>query len=300
MSGPAGFNRVVIVGVGLIGGSLARALKDRGLAGEIAGLDLDLQNLRQALDAGVVDMACRTPEEVGDADLLVVATPVTCITQVVAELLPHCPPGAVITDVGSVKAPVVRAVEEILPEDRCFVGGHPVSGTERAGVLASFAELFEGRRVILTPTERTSEEALERVAGMWRGVGAHVIFMDLDKHDMIMAAISHLPHLVAYALVNTIWGMDDYGENLLNYAAGGFTDFTRIASSNPVMWRDICLANREAVLEVIERYEKMLMRLKEYVNQGKGSELYREFALSKLARDAALERIAAGAPEKAD
>ena len=288
MDNPLHIPVVAIVGVGLIGGSLALALKEAGVAGHILGFDLDAHNLAQALQLRVIDHACTGPEELFAADLIFLATPVLAMPAALAAIAPHLKPGAILTDGGSVKGAVISALEPLLPPNLRYVPGHPISGTERSGATAAFATLYRGKRCILTPTERTDPQALALVTALWQAVGSEVMLMDAEKHDRILAAISHLPHMVAYALVNAVGAYDRYEENILLYSAGGFRDFTRIASSDPTMWRDIALSNRDALLEMIERFEADLSQLKEAIRTADAPALHSYFLRSKLNRDAIL------------
>jgi prephenate dehydrogenase len=281
--------KLAVVGVGLIGGSLALALKAAGAVGEVIGIGRGLANLEKALELGVVDRITRDMAEgVAEADLVFLATPVMTLPQVAAEVLSHMKQGAVLTDGGSVKEAVVGAIEPLLPEGVHFVPGHPIAGTEKSGAEAAFASLYQGRRCILTPTEKTAPGALDLVRQAWEAAGSEVVLMPVDKHDRILAAISHLPHMVAYSLVNAVGSYDRYEENILEYSAGGFRDFTRIASSDPVMWRDIALTNREALLEMMDHFETFFAELKEDIRSGDGSRLFDFFLRSKRSRDAIL------------
>ncbi len=281
--------RLAVIGVGLIGGSLALALKEAGAVGEVVGIGRGQANLDKALELGVVDRVTRAPAEgVAGADLVFLATPVLSLAQVAAAVAPHLKEGAVLTDGGSVKGAVAEAVEPLLPKGVHFVPGHPIAGTEKSGAEAAFATLYRKRRCILTPTPRTDPAALELVRRVWETAGSEVVLMDVEKHDRVLAAISHLPHMVAYSLVNAVGSYDRYEENILEYSAGGFRDFTRIASSDPDMWRDIALTNSEAVLEMMERFETFFAELKEDVRRGDASRLFEFFQRSKEMRDAIL------------
>ena len=288
MNNPLHIPTVAIVGVGLIGGSLALALKEAGVTSRILGFDLDRENLAQALHLGVIDHACSGPEELLAADLIFLATPVLAMPAALTVISPHLKPGAILTDGGSVKGAVIAALEPLLPSGLHYVPGHPISGTERSGATAAFASLFRGKRCILTPTAQTDPQALALVTALWQAVGSEVMIMDAEKHDRILAAISHLPHMVAYALVNAVGSYDRYEENILLYSAGGFRDFTRIASSDPTMWRDIALTNRDALLEMIDRFEVDLAQLKEAIRSTDAPALHAYFLRSKLNRDAIL------------
>lgn len=279
--------RLTVIGVGLIGGSLAMALKRAGLVGEVVGVGRGRGNLQAALDRGVIDRFTHdVGEGVADADLVFLATPVQTLAQVAAEALRHMKPGAILTDGGSVKKIVIEQIEPLLRSGVHFVPGHPIAGTEQSGSAAAFASLYEGRRCILTPTEKTDPAALDLVKKVWQATGSEVVLMDAEKHDRVLAAVSHLPHMVAYALVNTVSCEDRFGENILNYSAGGFRDFTRIASSDPTMWRDIALTNREALLEVVGYFETVLAELKNDIDAGNGERLFNFFLRSKERRDA--------------
>lgn len=281
--------KLTIVGVGLIGGSLALALKESGAVGEVIGVGRGRANLETALELGVVDEFTQELQEgVKDADVVFLATPVLSLPQIAETALPFMKSGAVLTDGGSVKGSVVRDIEPLLPEGIHFVPGHPVAGTEKSGAEAAFSSLYRDKRCILTPTKRTDIEALELIRRMWQMTGSEVVVMDVEKHDRILAAISHLPHMVAYSLVNSVDAYDRYEENILAYSAGGFRDFTRIASSDPTMWRDIALTNREALVEMMEQFETFFAELKEDVRSGDAEKLFEFFLRSKNSRDAIL------------
>lgn len=281
--------RLTIIGVGLIGGSLALALKEAGVVGEVVGCGRGRPNLEKAIELGVIDRFSRDPREaVEGADVVFLATPLKTFRTVVEQCLPALKPGVVITDGGSVKGEVVAEVEPLLTDNIHFVPGHPIAGTEKSGAEAAFATLYRGKRCILTPTEKTAKDALELVTKMWQLVGSEVVQMSLEKHDKILGAISHLPHMVAYSLVNAVGSYDHYEENILEYSAGGFRDFTRIASSDPTMWRDIAETNREALLEMMEQFEASFAELKDDIRAGSGEKLFEFFLRSKQLRDAIL------------
>lgn len=278
--------KIAVVGVGLIGGSLALALKQAGAVGHVVGIGRGKNNLQTALDLGIVDSITQELSEgVQDADIVFLATPVQALGPVTVEAMPHMKPGAIITDGGSVKQAVINAVEPTLRPDVYFVPGHPIAGTENSGAAAAFPTLYRDRRCILTPTEHTNSSALDRIQAMWELVGSQVVIMSPEKHDRILAAISHLPHMVAYALVNAVGSYDRYNENILEYSAGGFRDFTRIASSDPTMWRDIALTNRQALIEMMEQFEVFFRELKEDISNESGDNLYEFFWRSKQSRD---------------
>lgn len=279
-------DKLAVVGVGLIGGSLALALKEAGSVGHVVGIGRGLPNLETALRLGVVDSFTQDiAEGVADADVIFLATPVQALGSLAKLAMPHLKPGAILTDGGSVKQAVIDAIEPHLRDDVYFVPGHPIAGTENSGAEAAFATLYRDRRCILTPTAKTDAAALERMRFMWQVVGSQVVIMDVEKHDRVLAAISHLPHMVAYALVNAVGSYDRYNENILEYSAGGFRDFTRIASSDPTMWRDIALTNREALIEMMEQFEVFFAELKEDVATGSADRLFEFFRRSKKSRD---------------
>lgn len=283
--------RLCIVGVGLIGGSLARILRQRGEVGEVVGVGRGEANLKKGVELGVIDRYSHDlASGVADADMVFLATPVCTIADLVREMAPHLAPGCIVTDGGSVKEEIVNACEPLLQSGTHFVGGHPIAGTEHSGVEASFAELYQGRRCIVTPSATTDPQALATVVRMWELAGSEVVLMDPVKHDKVVAAISHLPHMVAYSLVNAVGGYDRCDEALIKYSAGGFRDFTRIASSDPVMWRDIALQNRSALLEMVDYFSDYLARLRGMISAGDGPAMEEFFARSKELRDGILEK----------
>ncbi len=284
--------RLTIIGVGLIGGSLARALKQAGYCREVVGCSRNVAHLQKALALGVIDrFSTDVVEAASGADMIVVAVPLGAMESCFRSMAGHLADGAVITDVGSAKASVVAAAKRAfgaLPSG--FVPGHPIAGTEKSGVEASFAELYQGRRVIVTPVEQSSPQAVAKVRAMWQQAGAIVDEMTIEHHDEVLAATSHLPHLLAFGLVDTLVSMDE-SEDIFRFAAGGFRDFTRIASSDPVMWRDICLANHEAMLSVLGRYQKELKALTASIKNMDGDALEAVFSRAKSARDRFVEQL---------
>lgn len=261
------FERVAVVGVGLVGGSLALDLRAAGLAARLVGVDPDRENLAQALDLGVVDEAATLAEAVRGADLVVLATPPAQIGPAALAAAPHARAGAIFTDVGSIKGPIVDALRGRLPGVR-FVPGHPIAGTEKSGAVAAMRDLFSGRRCILTPTDETDPDALARVRGTWEEIGAEVLLLSPDLHDRVCAAVSHLPHAAAFALTGAVGDLGQRWPEVWGLGSGGFVDTTRIAASHPEMWRDIFLLNREAVLEVVDRYLAHLAHLRRLVEAG--------------------------------
>jgi len=279
-------DHLAIIGVGLIGGSLARVLREQGAVGRITGIGRGVANLERAVELGVIDRFCTEPAEgVADADLVFLATPVCSIVPILSRIAPFLKPGAVVTDGGSVKGEIVREGERLIPPGCHFVGGHPIAGTEHSGVEASFSTLYQGRRCILTPTPHTNPGALRLVRELWEIAGSEVVCMDPATHDRVVAAISHLPHMAAYALVNAVGSLDVEGENILRYSAGGFRDFTRIASSDPEMWRDIALQNRQAILAMMDHFTCRFQKLRTLIEQGDGEGMESFFRLSKTMRD---------------
>ncbi|MEK7322902.1 MAG: prephenate dehydrogenase/arogenate dehydrogenase family protein [Pseudomonadota bacterium] len=279
-------NRLCIIGVGLIGGSLARALKRAGACAEVVGCGRDEAALRRAVELGVIDRYHSDPAlAVSGTDVVVLAVPLGMMEPVLRRIAPALSAGAVITDVGSAKGSVVAAAQAVFGTVPArFVPGHPIAGTEKSGVEASFAELFQGRRVILTPLSGTDAEAHRIVRRMWEQTGAEVVDMAVEHHDEVLAATSHLPHLLALALVDTLARMQETAE-IFRYAAGGFRDFTRIASSDPKMWRDICLANREAVVAMLDRFSDDLAGLRDAIDAEDGEAIAEVFTRAKTARD---------------
>lgn len=278
------FERAAIVGVGLIGGSLALAARAAGLFGEVVGVGRSAANLAAAQARGLIDRQAASPAAIGPVDLVVLAVPVRSSGAVAAALAPHLRPGTVVTDVGSVKGEVVAAVEAALPADRPFVGGHPIAGSEQAGAAAARADLFHGARCVLTPTARTDGAALAAVRALWEGVGARVDVMDPDAHDRALAWVSHLPHVVAYALVRALHGAD--GE-LAAYAGGSWRDATRVAASRAELWRDIFLANADALVAAGDAFAAALAELRAAVQAGDAA------ALDRLLGEAAAWKAAA-------
>jgi prephenate dehydrogenase len=278
--------RLCVIGVGLIGGSLARALKQANAVSEVIGAGHREESLRPALALGVIDHSTTNlAAAVAGAQVVVVAVPLGAMAGVFAAIAEHLPENCVFTDVGSSKGSVVADVERAFGRiPSTFVPGHPIAGTEKSGVEASFAELFQQRRVILTPLLETTAGAHRLIRRMWRAAGAEVVDMGVRHHDEVLAATSHLPHVLAYSLVDTLARMDDRAE-IFRYAAGGFRDFTRIASSDPRMWRDICLANRHPLSEVIEEYSKNLGYLARAIADGDEEAIMAIFRRAKHARD---------------
>jgi len=261
------FNNVTIIGVGLIGGSLARAMKAKGLAGSITGGGRSRATLEQALSLGVIDRIDQNPAyTVEDADLVVLATPVGMFEKIAHETGPRLKRGAILTDVGSVKGSLIKMIEGALAPGAHYVPAHPIAGREKSGVAESTDSLFRGRRCILTPTAKTDPGALEAVRDMWLAAGAEVNIMDAGLHDSVFAAVSHLPHVAAFAMMCAVSDLKTDSEDYVQFSGAGFRDFTRIAASSPEMWRDICLMNGDNLIPMIDRYLASLHRFKQEIH----------------------------------
>jgi prephenate dehydrogenase len=278
--------RLTVIGVGLIGGSLARALRDARAVREVTGFGRSLSNLELAAELGVIDrVAVSLADAVRDANVVVLATPVGAMPEMLNGIGSVLPETTVVTDVGSTKESVMAAAQSALGEKYSrFVAGHPIAGTEQSGVAAAVADLFSQRRVILTPDVDTDVEAVSKVVAMWQATGAHVMSMSAAEHDRVLAASSHLPHVLAYALVDMLVRRDDH-RAIFDCVGGGFRDFTRIASSDPVMWRDICLANRQAIVAMLNQFHDNLSDTIEAIERGDGDFLLDTFTRAKHARD---------------
>jgi prephenate dehydrogenase len=280
------FNKATIIGVGLIGGSLAKVLKEKNLAQKITGAGRGRASLELALKLGVIDRIGQTmSQSVEDADLVVLAAPVGAFLPIVAEIAPRLKQGAVLTDVGSVKGAMVQRIESLLPSGIHYVPGHPIAGKEKHGVGEASGTLFRGAKCILTPTDKTSPQALEAIKALWLAAGANVVLMDADTHDHIFAAVSHLPHAAAFAMVSTVAGFTTGPENYINFSGAGFRDFTRIAASSPEMWRDVCLLNGNNIVEMLDQYQSALDRIKKAIQHQDAAELEHLFrSASELRR----------------
>lgn len=279
-------NKLCIIGVGLIGGSLARALKKAGVVGEVVGAGRDVSHLTKAKALGVIDQfETDIPLAVKGCDMVVLAVPLGAMQSVFEKIAPVITNDMIITDVGSAKASVVKAAQaafKTIPDT--LVPAHPIAGTEKSGVEASFPELYENRRIIITPLETSSPVAVEKVRNMWQACGAEVVETSVEHHDEVLAATSHLPHMLAYSLVDTLAKMDAKKE-IFDFAAGGFRDFTRIASSDPDMWHDICLANSDALVLMIKKFSDDLQQLANAIEKNDSTYLKETFARAKKARD---------------
>lgn len=272
------FQKMVMAGVGLICGSLALDMRRQKLVKEIIGFGRTEGNLKLAKKTGIIDSYfLREDEFPADADFLMLGTPVETIVPLTKAFLPKLAPGCIVSDVGSVKGEIVRGMEKLLPKNIFFVAGHPIAGSEQWGAQAARENLFVRHRCVLTPSSKTNKTALKKVAEAWRAVGADVEMMPPDTHDRVLGVISHLPHVLVYALVNALDRTKLKGVDLKTYCAGGFKDFTRIASSRPELWRDICLMNRQALGRSLSDYIKYLEQLNRWIRDGKGALLEKEF-----------------------
>ena len=280
-----------IIGVGLIGGSLARALRQAKLVNRVTGCNRSEETLQHAMQEHVIDdYTMDIAEAVKDADVVVIGTPLSTTIKLLPQIAEAMTSDTVLTDVGSAKGSIVSAAREYLGEHfPRFVPGHPIAGTEQSGVAASFAELFVDHRVILTPLPDTDPAAHQLITEMWQAVQAEVLDLDVLHHDQVLAATSHLPHMLAYALVDCLAGMEER-EEIFKYAAGGFADFTRIASSSPEMWHDICLSNREALLETLKVFAEHMQRIQQTIEAEDSEALLQIFKRAKQARDQFTER----------
>ena len=281
---------VCIIGTGLIGGSLALAIRQAGFCKEIIGAGRTEATLIKAVELGVIDRYdTNITHAAQDADIVVVCVPLGAMHAVFEQISAAELENTIITDAGSAKQSVIDEAELVFGEKfRNFVPGHPIAGTEQSGVGAAFPELYQNRRVILTPTESTSFDALEKVRAMWQSAGAEVETMSAEHHDLVLAGTSHLPHLLAFGLVDCLNNLEDVDE-IFRFAAGGFRDFTRIASSDPVMWRDICLSNRDEVMVMMRRYSVEMEKMYKALEAGDGEKLREIFERAKKARDAFCE-----------
>ena len=273
------FEKMSIIGVGLLGASLAKACRKHNIVKGISGFGRNRENLEKAKSLGVIDhCASNLKEAVIGADLVVLCTPVSRIIPLIQNLLPHLKQGAVITDVGSVKGQLVHQADNLMPEGIFFVGSHPIAGGEKSGLEASRDDLYANAKCILTPTPKTDTHALEKVGALWESVGMDTLILDADEHDFVFGAVSHLPHIVAYALMNTLGTLRTKQENEVTaYSGAGLKDITRIASGDPVMWRDICLSNPTHLLDLIDLFQKTIGELRNVIEKKDGQALEEAF-----------------------
>ncbi len=283
---PVHFKRVALIGLGLVGSSLGWVLKQKALTDEIVGYDAKPAVRAKALELGFIHRAAGDPgAAVAGADLVVLCVPMLAIGAVCTAIAPHLMRGTIVTDVGSCKSAALRDMTAALPEHAHVVPGHPVAGTEHSGPEAGFPELFENRWCILTPAPGTDGKAVRTVRNLWRRAGMNVEIMDARHHDLVLAITSHLPHLIAYTIVGTAVDLEtDLKSEVIKFAAGGFRDFTRIAASDPVMWRDVFLTNKEAVLELLGRFTEDLTEMQRAVRRGEGDKLHDRFARTRAIR----------------
>lgn len=279
------FDRIAIIGLGLIGSSLARAIRKAGIAKAIIAIDGDEAVRTRVVELGLADHVTGDPAGVAGADLVILCVPVRANAAVAAAIAPHLVPGAIVSDVGSVKGAVVRDVGLHIPEGVHFVPAHPVAGTEHSGPDAGFAELFVNRWSILTPPPETAPEAVDRVRAFWEAIGSNVEVMTPEHHDLVLAITSHVPHLIAYNIVGTAADMEKVTQSeVIKFSAGGFRDFTRIAASDPTMWRDVFLTNKDAVLEMLGRFSEDLLALQRMIRWGDGDALHALFTRTRAIR----------------
>jgi len=285
------YNRVALIGLGLIAGSMAHAMRRGGLAGEIVGTARSAETRATAAEIGLVDRVVETAAEaVQGADLVVLAVPVGAMGAVAEEIGPQLAPGATVTDVGSVKRAVIDAVAPHIPEGVHFVPAHPLAGTEHSGPRSGFASLFDNRWCLIVPAEGSDRAAVDRLKALWQGMGSHTDEMDPDHHDLVLAVTSHAPHLIAYTMV----GVADHlrrvtDSEVIKYSAAGFRDFTRIAASDPTMWRDVFLTNKEATLDILGRFTEELFVLQRAIRMGDGDMLHEYFTRTRAIRRGIIE-----------
>jgi cyclohexadieny/prephenate dehydrogenase len=285
------YDTVALVGIGLIGSSLARVIRREGLARRIVISTRTASTLERAEALGLGDAyVADAAEAVRGADLVIVSVPVGASGAVARQIAPGLKPGATVTDVGSTKASVIAQMQPELPDSVHLVPGHPIAGTENSGPDSGFASLFEGRWCILTPPPGTDQAAVDRLAAFWRACGSNIDTMDAEHHDKVLAIVSHLPHIIAYNIVGTADDLEEFTKSeVIKYSASGFRDFTRLAASDPTMWRDVCLHNREAILEMLARFSEDLSSLQRAIRWGDGQKLFDLFARTRAIRRSIIE-----------
>lgn len=277
------FQKVAVLGVGLIGASFSLAIKKRGLCGTIAGFGRTRLNLEKAKDRGIIDSFETDPAAAcKNADLIMLSAPAGAFTDLIRKTVPALKKGALVTDVGSVKGTMVHDIEAMVPEHVSYVGGHPIAGSDRSGIETANPELFSNAKCVITPTARSDQGATEKIIDLWKALGATVITMAPEKHDHIFSAVSHLPHLIAYAMINTVDAID---RSYLEYCGQGFRDTTRIASSSPELWKDICLLNKENLIQMIPIFQKNLDAIGQYLKAEDSGSLEREFRKARTLRE---------------
>lgn len=285
------YDKVALIGLGLIAGSMAHAMRRKGLAGTIAGHARTAETREAAQKIGLVDTVhASAAEAVQDADLVVLAVPVGAMEAVAREIAPHLKPGCTVTDVGSVKQAVIEAVAPHLPEGVHFIPGHPLAGTEHSGPYSGFATLFENRWWLITPLPEADADATARLRALCEGMGANVDEMDAAHHDLVLAVVSHTPHLIAYTMVGVADHLRRVSQSeVIKYSASGFRDFTRIAASDPTMWRDVFLTNKEATLDILGRFTEELFMLQRAIRMGDGEQLFEYFSRTRAIRRGIIE-----------
>lgn len=285
------FSKVALIGLGLMASSLSLAMKRGNLAKSITGHARSAETRAKALELGLVDEVFDTAAgAVQGADLVVLCVPIGVYGVIAEEIAPHLSEGAILTDVGSVKCAVIRDVSPHVPEGVHFIPSHPIAGSERSGPEAGFAELFDGRWCVMTPMTGTDPEAMDRLSAFWKGTGSFIDIMDPEHHDRTLAIVSHLPHIIAYNIVGTAADLEEVTRSeVIKYSAGGFRDFTRLAASDPTMWRDIFLNNREAVLEMLARFSEDLTALQRAIRWGDGETLFKLFSRTRKIRRGIIE-----------
>jgi prephenate dehydrogenase len=277
------FNRITILGVGLLGASFALALKKNGLCGTVTGFGRNRENLQRAKERNIIDSfetdpvaACR------DSDLIMLSAPVGTFAGLAKAIAPALKKGAVLTDVGSVKGVLVREIERLMPKDVHYIGGHPIAGSDRSGIDSANSELFRNARCVITPTENSDPSSFDKIRNLWKALGSEIIILNPEEHDRIYASVSHLPHLIAYAMVNTVAEMD---RSYLDFSGKGFMDSTRIACSSEELWNDICLLNRDNIIETLAVFQKNLDMLGQYLKTGDSDSLKAEFRKARILRE---------------
>ena len=290
MSDPL-FEKIALIGIGLIGSSLARVIRREGLARHIAISTRSAQTLARAEELGLGDSYSPDAKlAVKDADLVIVSVPVGSSGAVASEIASVLKPGAILTDVGSTKASVIAQMQPYVPDGVHFIPGHPLAGTEKSGPDAGFADLFENRWCIFTPLPDTDPVALEKLSEFWRRCGSNIDTMDPEHHDMTLAIVSHLPHIIAYNIVGTADDLEAVTKSeVIKYSASGFRDFTRLAASDPTMWRDVCLHNKDAILEMLARFSEDLASLQRAIRWGDGDKLFEMFTRTRAIRRSIIE-----------
>jgi cyclohexadieny/prephenate dehydrogenase len=285
------FNRLALIGVGLIGSSIARAAREQGLVRSIVATARSPKTRKRVAELGLADQVVETNAAAAEgADLVIVCVPVGACGEVAKEIAPHLAAGAIVSDVGSVKGSVLRDMSRYLPDNVHFIPAHPVAGTEFSGPDAGFAELFVNRWCILTPPKAADKAAVKKLKDFWTAIGANVETMDADHHDLVLAITSHLPHLIAYTIVGTAEDLQAVTRSeVLKFSAGGFRDFTRIAASDPTMWRDVFLANKDAVLEMLGRFNEDIASLTKAIRKGDGDALFDHFTRTRAIRKGIVE-----------